>query len=471
MTIVKRHRYISKIFSSIGVKLFFSFWLIAICAILATRFISAQFEQESVLLPAHKGDVRKLNRLSKRLNEKPLLTIEHLSKPKHLLKGAEIIIKDISSTKIHYTNKRFMRGIHDYLSKNNLDNLTSIQFRFARVTGPITVNLTGKTYQLYLATRSNPSRFNSLIMQLPFSARIAIPLLISMLLSWLLARSIIKPLLAMKNTATEFGDGDLTARVIKPSLRKDELGELAVSFNEMAEKIAINVDAHQRLLADVSHELRSPMTRLQIALALAHKSTEQPLELAQHLARCELEVSRLDQMINDVLSLSRLENSAQNLAFEPIDLVALIQSIITDEQYIADEKSITISHRLESNCQLLADAQLLSSAMSNVLSNAIKYSPECSSVDLIMKTSISHVSVTISDTGIGVPDSALTQLFKPFYRVSQARDRATGGTGLGLAIAQQAITAHNGSISAKNNDSGGLTITLILPLVFKNKAN
>ena len=285
-----------------------------------------------------------------------------------------------------------------------------------------------------------------------------------MVICWLLARSLSKPLLAIKGTAASFGDGNFSARVDKATSRNDELGELARSFNKMADKLATNMGAHQRLLADVSHELRSPMTRLQIAIALANKTSSQPEELEKHLTRCELEVTRLDEMISDVLSLSRLENTFQQIELDDICLAELLTSTINDAQYLADEKQIIINHQIEDPLIMPADSHLLASAFNNVLSNAIKYSAIKSSIEVTLSHANSYAKLTISDYSGGVPESALTELFKPFYRVSTARDRATGGTGLGLAITQQAIIAHNGTITAENNDSGGLTITVKLPL-------
>jgi two-component system sensor histidine kinase CpxA len=292
----------------------------------------------------------------------------------------------------------------------------------------------------------------------------SIPLLISMTISWLLARSLSKPLLKIKDTATTFGNGDFTARVQQVSRRSDELGVLAKSFNTMAEKLEQGISAHQRLLADVSHELRSPMTRLQIALALANKSAENPKELEKHLLRCELEVTRLDDMIADVLTLSRLENTYQQILLADVDLHDLLQTIIDDAQYIANEKSIIIEQELTKPCYLFADSQLLASAMQNILTNAIKYSPENTMINVSLQQSIEQLEITIKDAGMGIPEHALPELFKPFYRVSDARERTTGGTGLGLAIAQQAVMAHQGTIKAENNHSGGLTITINLPL-------
>jgi two-component system sensor histidine kinase CpxA len=455
---------LAKVFSSIGVKLFLSFWLMALCAVMATHLISSQFTQEGVLRPANQNDVQKLRKLSKNINRRPVKSVEMLIKRSRQLRNDQLIFKDINSSEIFTFSKNNIEDIEPFLTKNNFSNLTSIHFVFARVTGPLTIKIADTDYQIYLASQMKQRQFRRLVMGMPLWLRVSIPILISIILSWLLAKSLVRPIIAMKHTSAKFGNGDLSARVNHAVLRNDEIGELAKSFNGMAEKIETNFGAHQRLLADVSHELRSPMTRLQIALALAEKCKTEPEKLTRHINRCELEVSRLDQMISDVLCLSSLENSPQALVFKAIDLNQFIQSIVEDEQYIANEKSIMITVQYLPCCMLPLDKQLIHSAIGNILSNAIKYSAEQSEIKVNMTVNATHLKLTIVDQGIGVPNADLEHLFKPFYRVSQSRERATGGTGLGLAIARQAIIAHKGTIAAQNNVDKGLMVTIELPL-------
>ena len=283
-----------------------------------------------------------------------------------------------------------------------------------------------------------------------------------------MARALSKPILAIERAATEIGNGKLDTRIDNAHKRKDELGSLAASFNTMADKLSHNLTANQRLLADVSHELRSPMTRLQLAVGLAQQSINNPELQQKHLARCELEVTRLDEMISDVLSLSQLENTFQKINFQTVCLDALLADICQDCQYLADEKSILITTNDFFSLNLLADQNLLSSAFSNVIINAIKYTPKSSEVVISMYRLIHNqqdsLNIVISDNGSGVPESTIEKLFQPFYRVDEARDRNSGGTGLGLAIAQQAVLAHNGQIKAKNKEDGGLSVTITLPI-------
>ena len=267
----------------------------------------------------------------------------------------------------------------------------------------------------------------------------------------------------IKKATTSLGQGDFSTRVKGVSQLSGELGQLANSFNTMAEQLQQTQSAQRRLLGDVSHELRSPMTRLQMALGLAQQksTTEQARE--QYLHRCQKEITRLDQMIENVLVLSRLENTIQTAESQQVNLNKLVQDIIIDEQFVADEKSINIEMNFSDEICMLADQNLLASAISNVLTNAVKYSPEESIINVSLSINKHNVNLIISDSGNGVPEEALEQLFTPFYRVNLARDRNTGGTGLGLAIAKQAIIAHQGKIFAKNNSTKGLSVIIQLP--------
>jgi two-component system sensor histidine kinase CpxA len=458
---------ISRSFLSIGFKIFLSFWLFALCTIIATRFISAQIAQSSIVVPAHHGDQQKLNRLAKRLDRNDISStnlLQYRRKAPH----EEFIIKDIESGEVTSVKKRFLIDPINYLEINSFSTITSVQFSQARITGPKEIKLEGRNVQLYLASRDKSRHFDSFIMQLPSWLKLAIPIFVSSLLAWLLARTLSKPILAIKRAATDIGNGHLNARVKNIDKRKDELGSLATSFNTMADKLSQNLTANQRLLADVSHELRSPMTRLQLAVGLAQQSINNPELQKKHLTRCELEVTRLDEMISDVLSISRLENTFQKVNLQTVCLDALLADICQDCQYIADEKNIMITMNDFYSLNLLADQNLLSSALSNVIINAIKYSPKSSEVIISMHRLIHKkqdcINVVISDSGSGVPQSTIEKLFQPFYRVDDARDRNSGGTGLGLAIARQAVLAHNGEIKAKNKEYGGLSVTITLPI-------
>ena len=450
-------------FSSIGAKLFICFWLIVILTIGITRLISEQFRTKSVIIPTHHSDIVRVDRISQKLALTPYDSTEKLLSNLPQKPGREILLKNTKTNEVLTSHTWQTVNLQDFLTENNLENLTTIKFEFYRMTGPVSVDVAGTSYQLYLANRDRKPAFGNIIQRIPTWLRLAIPIIISSLLLWLLTRSFTKPLIAMQRAAAHFGDGDFNTRIPLIAQRNDEIGACAASFNLMAEKLAQNIGSHQRLMADVSHELRSPMTRLQIALGLAQQDNITEALLHKHLQRCELEIARLDEMISSVLSLSRQENTISQLELMSLDLKQLLSLCIEDAQYIANEKSINILFDYQASALMQADANLLSSAFNNILINAINYSHKNQQVSVKLTKSNTKYIIEIADTGTGVPIEDLPKLFEPFYRVAQARDRASGGTGLGMAIAKQAVVAHNGNISAKNNNQNGLTVTIELP--------
>ncbi len=455
---------IKKQLSSIPVKLFLSFWLITLLSISITRFVYHQLEQESIIAPTHHGDLRRLHHAGRKLSTRQFTSIHALLKKVPTPHDIDLVLKDVNSQQVFVNRERHLRGISEYLQKNEFTNVTTVQFPFVRLTGPELITLNNSQYQLYLAHKTRPPAIGSMIMQLPIWLRYFIPLTVSLLLCWLLARTLTKPLIAIKQAATDIGNGNYQSRVSQVVKRSDEIGEMAYSFDQMAEKLEANISAHQRLLADVSHELRSPMTRLHMALGLIEQASKENPTIDKHLARCEQEISQLDSLITNILSLSRLENSFQQLDFNSVNLSELLQKIINDNDYLTDEKSISIKLQCPEKLVLTANQTLLYSAINNIVNNAIKYSFPHGKVTINGADNGSIINLTITDNGIGVPEQQLSQLFYPFYRVSDARDRDSGGTGLGLAIAKQAVELHQGNIHAENNHSGGLTITLELPI-------
>lgn len=451
-----------RFFFSIHVKLFLWFWLITIVSIVATRLVSHQLSSDEFVMPTDKADLRKLNFLERQIDHRPPRSLSHFldKAPKRV--GTAVIAENTSTGEVLMPGEKRFEKLGQYIKKKPFDDLKTIRLQFGRITGPKLIEHKGETYKFYVADRSPPPHFGMLVMQMPAWLRFLIPFSISLVLCWMLARSLSKPIFGLQRAATRLGDGELSARVAEDAIGKDEIGELAKSFNTMAAKLEHSLSAQQRLIADVSHELRSPMTRLQLAIGLAQKSATQPEELEKHLVRSELEVTRLDKMISDVLSLSRLENSIYALHLENIDLRSFFKLIIQDAEFVATTKNIEIQCSEIPDIALNIDSQLFNSAINNVLSNAIKYSPKQSRISVNVVKNAGQLTITINDSGLGVAEDKLAQLFEPFYRVADARDRKTGGTGLGLAIAKQAILAHNGEISARNTDQG-LEVNIVIP--------
>lgn len=449
------------IFSSFTIKLFLWFWLIAVISITSTRFISHQLSKETfnkvTSQSATPEELRQLNSISRRFNRDKINSIDFLKKlstKRYKHRPLNIWLKASNSkesaTHLFPIPKKHKQTVSTFINDQIFEQPKTYLFSHTRLIGPVPVVIKNQPHQLFISHKHHRRDIGKIIESLPIWGRVAIPTLISFVFCLLLARSFSKPIRTIKQASSDIGKGDFSTRVPISSQRNDEIGQLARSFNEMASQLQQHQSAQQRLLGDVSHELRSPMTRLQMALGLAQQETTTTQAREQYLQRCQIEVDRLDQMVADVLSLSRLENTLQTIQSEKINLCSLLANIISDEQFVADEKSIKICFIPPKDIFFNGDSTLLISAISNILSNAVKYSPENSNINVELAKADHHISLIIDDAGQGVPEQALSQLFNPFYRVNLARDRNTGGTGLGLAIAKQAILAHKGKVTARN---------------------
>lgn len=292
-------------------------------------------------------------------------------------------------------------------------------------------------------------------------------LLIGSFFCYLLARYLSGPIVKLRGVTHELSDGNLAARVDDQILqRRDEIGYLGKDFNRMANHIESLVDAQNRLLADISHELRSPLARQNVALALARRHGN--AEVIPSLDRIDREAKRMNQMIGQLLDLSRVENGTGVLETTRIDLAQLVKEISADADYEARENDRAVGLLANEQCATSGVAELLASAIENVIRNGVRHTAPATIVEVSLKrvenNGSSAAVISVRDHGNGVPERALADIFRPFYRVEDARDRKTGGTGLGLAIAARAVRLHGGSISANNAAEGGLIVEMTLPL-------
>jgi signal transduction histidine kinase len=295
------------------------------------------------------------------------------------------------------------------------------------------------------------------------TATLAIALIVSGAICFLLARYLAAPIDRLRLVTRRLAAGDLNVSVSKTVKgRQDDLGLLAADLDSMAERLRNLLESKQQLLRDVSHELRSPLARMQIALSLARR-TESGVE--RHLDRIACEADRLEQLIARTLRLARLERQGEGLERVPIEIAEVLEHIAADVVIEADHQGCKVSLSCEPGLVVSADLELLRSAFENVIRNAIRYSPAGSSVEIVARRAPdgSHADVVIQDSGPGVPDKDLALIFEPFYRVGSARDRAGGGEGLGLAIAARAVALYGGAISARNQPKGGLAVCITLP--------
>jgi len=282
---------------------------------------------------------------------------------------------------------------------------------------------------------------------------------------YLLARYLSSPLVKLRDATRRLSHGDLTARVNLTSRRRDELADLGRDFDVMAERIEALMTSQQRLLHDISHELRSPLARLNIALELARQGD--PAEVSWAMDRIELESQRLDALINQLLALGRLEGGATETR-TPLNLEELVSEVAADADFEAGALGKAVRVVRNERCFLQGDEQLLRSAIENVVRNAVLYTREGTDVEISLGCKPAGdgqcAVIRVRDHGQGVPNDALTEIFRPFYRVGDARDRQTGGVGLGLSISQRAVKVHGGTITATNAPGGGLLIEISLPV-------
>jgi signal transduction histidine kinase len=282
-------------------------------------------------------------------------------------------------------------------------------------------------------------------------------LTITLPLCYWLALSLTKPVRQLQKTVERFGHGDLSARL--NSVRRDELGDLSRAFDQMATRIETLLTAERRLLLDISHELRSPLARLGVAVELARTgdNTESALN------RIQKESDRLNALVGQLLQVTRAEGDPASLHRDPVRLDQLVGQLVDDARIEAAARGCEIEYRTPTAVTVAGDAELLRRAIENVIRNAIRYSPVNEAVRVSLQRENGRAIVDVRDAGPGVPEEALPRLFDAFYRVQPDRDRASGGIGLGLSIARRAIELHRGSIRAKNANPG-LEVVIDFPV-------
>jgi two-component system sensor histidine kinase CpxA len=267
--------------------------------------------------------------------------------------------------------------------------------------------------------------------------------------------------------------GDLTARAgVSRTRGHDEIAELVRDFDAMAERLENLVNAQSRLLKDISHELRSPLARLNVALGLVRQRTGP--EAQSTLDRIEQEAERLNEMIGRLLTLARLEGGAEAMDAIPVDLGELVAEVAADADFEAQDRRCHVECVIANDCAVRGDPNLLRSAIENVVRNATRYTREGTDVHVHLEcgpgTSRTEAIIRVTDSGPGVPEDSLDKLFRPFYRIDDARGRQTGGVGLGLAITERAVRLHGGTVRAANRPEGGLIVEIRLPAEVRSSA-
>ncbi len=303
--------------------------------------------------------------------------------------------------------------------------------------------------------------------------RLIIGLIVSIVVTFCITLVITRPIGSLREAARQLTAGNLAARAKwrneeTDPRTTDELRGLVYDFNEMAEQLESLVDSHKLLLRDVSHELRSPLARLSVALEWAREEAQPGIE--EQFERMENETVRLNALINQLLNLSHLESTSRLPAMQPVSISGIVDELLPDMEYEAHARNcqISFSNSAPSSSEISGSPELLGRAIENVIRNAIAYTTEGTSVEIQLssqsKAGRDFVVLQVRDHGPGVPEASLKSIFRPFYRLDGSRQRSTGGFGVGLAITERAVKLHGGDVEARNAADGGLIIELCFPV-------
>lgn len=448
-------------------KIFLWFWLATLLTLTAIIFLYSMTSKDTRLVPvsAKESDLLRQTAITIQLGHvieeyQNGLPIQPGDKSKTLEntfivnnQGYEISNKDIPEI--------IYQLIAYYKQRNRPATVTINNYSFS---GPEIVFSRGEYYLLFIKQKSQQhfstlvSAFYQSISIWQLLAALGISFLVCFALAWYLTR----PIHQLQKATKAIAKGDLQARA-KDFIgkRSDEFHDLAEDFDLMAERINRIIMSQKRLLSDVSHELRSPLTRMQIAASLAQKHSQ--AECTNHIQRIEVEVERLDELIGELLQVATLERGHQHNKPDTFVVNDLLDVIVSDAQFEASANDKKVILMDSPTISFTGYYNLLARSVENVIRNAIRHTPDGTQISVKVSSSQHHFVISIRDQGLGIDDAHLTKIFEPFYRPTEARERSSGGTGLGLAIAKRGVEVNGGTIKARNINNGGLEIMMTFP--------
>jgi two-component system, OmpR family, sensor histidine kinase CpxA len=449
-------------------KIFLGFWIaqsltfvISTMLILQHRFVRPDelIEVLKATLPATAADAVKaydtagcagLGQYSESLRQ----TVYLADTPSHFLCNS--VVSPSAAEALSAADKA--PGVHSRLGEKDYSWSTAIQ------------SAAGHRY-LFLLSRPRIANTFGLHDLLHFAfPQLPVAIVVCGVTTFVLVLLLVRPIGRLRIAARNLANGELATRVREPDREDrlfggDEIQGLVHDFNYMAERLERLVGAQKILLRDVSHELRSPLARLSVGLELARE--EAPPSMMLHLERIEREAGRLNLLIGQLLRLSSMESTNASTDTQEFNLNGLIQELLPDAQFEAQQRSCKIRVLNQCDCMVRGNQDLLYRAIENIVRNAIRYTREESTVELKISceesVGVPMVNLDVSDCGPGLPEMELENIFLPFYRVDDARQRDTGGFGVGLAIAERAVRMHHGEVKAHNRPEGGLIVSLRLP--------
>src|SRR5882757_166568 len=328
----------------------------------------------------------------------------------------------------------------------------------------------GRRY-FFLLSRHHAANSHGLRELLHFAfPQLPVAIVVFGITTFVLVLLLVRPIGRLRIAARALASGELSTRVPKPDGEErifggDEIQGLVHDFNYMAEQLERLVGAQKILVRDVSHELRSPLARLSVALELARE--EAPASMQEHLQRIDREAGRLNLLIGQLLRLSSIEATNASSHTDKFTLHGLVEELLPDAEYEAQQRCCKIQVLEHSGCTVQGNQELIYRAIENIVRNAIRYTRQDTVVELKIRceerAGLRMVTLDVADSGPGIPETELENIFRPFYRVDAARQQDTGGFGVGLAIADRAVRLHHGEVKARNRPEGGLIISLSLP--------
>jgi len=447
-------------------RIFAIFWFTMLLVLLSVLSLPHLDPRVARDIPAEHYD--KLTRIAK-ATEKRFAGEDNLGKIVFQLEGPPRSRKDsrpriyltdldgsVLTTKRHSNYK--VKAIRNFVTTiDNPDVPKQKLYGHYMVAGPVPVVLANEDLMMYVSVKWNqPPPFLLRLFDKPLQLLLAVMLASTPLLLWL-AWALSQPARRLERAAQRVAKGEFE---VDPTLEKgtSEFRQAGKSFNQMVEAVNQMISGQQRLLSDISHELRSPLTRLRMANALAIRKQGE----SQELERIDTEAQRLEQMISELLTLSRMQVDS-HITREIQPLSSLWEEILKDAEFEAEQMNKNLTFSAIPDRSISGNPKLLMSALDNIIRNAIYYGKD--KVDVQMNVKQDQLTIQVSDNGDGVPEAELESIFRPFYRVSTARDRNSGGTGLGLTITESAIRQHSGTITASRSSLGGLQVEITLPII------
>jgi two-component system sensor histidine kinase CpxA len=435
-------------------RLFLWFWATFIVTSLLAIWGSRLFFEDLQVVQIKPREVEDLNQAIERMQRERFQSVplhEALDRNSRGIRG-RLVAVDIRDNRLVSGGGPPLRDNdkEDLLRLVNQTSPIAVKRGAFKILGPVFFERDNSRFALFAVKLDMPEKQTP-----PVLLFLAIALITTTLLSWLFAKTLTNPILHIQGSAKRLASGDWQTRVGKAAKRQDELGQLARDFNKMAEQLESMWGAQKRLLADVSHELRSPLARLQMALGLAHQQNVDPATLS----RVEREADRMEALVSQLLTLSRAEAGEANMQKHALSLV--LNDVLTDANFEVANKNKQLKIDDIPKKAVVIDSMMFCRAVENVLRNAIRHSKLVTHI--AFSEDAQHWCIHITDDGDGLTSEECERIFSPFYRATLARERESGGVGLGLSIAKAAVELHHGRIIAEPSERGGLRVTMSFP--------